>query len=318
MGRIAEKGLDYFPLDTAWDTSVKLVKAKFGACRGAGFLTELWSSIYRENYYRIWNEETELLFADEIKEEVAWVHEVIEYLFDKELLDRAIFEAHGVITGRGIQKRYFKIARDTLKRTCLDYLPGITYPKFMPENIPPEKGDFLGGKADNLRGNPDRLHGNADKGKGKGRGKEGEGETEKKEEVLFSPKSLRKGGGGDARESENPPAALSEISPSEDDLFAFALARVKARKKQPGNPEAYARKIMHDEDVIAAFKALNAEKTQERPKASIPDPPSCDCEKQGKISEMIPGGGRCLACGALWEYDVQFGEWLKERAESSA
>jgi hypothetical protein len=290
VGRIAEKGLDYFPLDTTWETAVKLVKAKFGACKGAGFLAELWASIYRENYYRTWNEETELLFADEIKEEVTWVHEAIEYCFDKQIFDRSIFKAMGVLTGRGIQKRYFRIARDTLKRTCLDYIEGVTYPKYMPKNIPPENKDILRGNADNLGGNADRLHGKDTARKGK----------------------ERKGIEG---EQEERAALVDNFSETEGaDLYAFALARVLARKKKPGDPDAMAKSIMHEPDVFRDFRASRTPPASTKT-TSVPKPDPCP-KCAGEISYTSSGVGACQKCKRGFTYDSTWG-WAEDVKENS-
>jgi len=298
MGRIAEKGLDYFPLDTTWETAVKLVKAKFGACKGAGFLAELWASIYRENYYRAWNEETELLFADEIKEEVGWVHEAIEYCFDKQIFDRDIFKAKGVLTGHGIQKRYFQIARDKLKRVGLDYIDGITYPKYMPENNHPKNKDNLQGKADNLQGKADNLGGYDHKGKGKGRGREGEGEGEIKGEGKY------------------PPALVDNSPEYEEALFRFTLAILLARKKKPGDPESMARKIMHEEDVERDFRKIKGIGERSTSVTFIaPDPGPCPkCGGELHANGYV-GAANCRNCPATFTYNRDFDEWLEDAAE---
>ena len=166
MGRLAQKGLEYFSIDTSWETAVKLVKAKYGALEGVGFLMELWASIYRENYYREWNDETELLFSDEIKKPVEWVHEVIEYCFEKKILDKDIFNAKGVLTSHGIQKRYFKVARDSLGRNYIDYIEGITYPEFMPKNNLPENSDKVPPYTDKVPEKADKVQLYADAYKG--------------------------------------------------------------------------------------------------------------------------------------------------------
>lgn len=296
MGRLSLKGLEYFSVDTTWETNVKLVKAKFGTLEGSGFLTELWASIYRENYYREWNEENELLFADEIKREVAWVHEVIEYCFDKKIFDRAIFDSKKVLTSHGIQKRYFKIARDSLKRTGLDYIEGITYPDFMPENNLPENSDNLRGYPDNLGGNADNLRGYDDKGRGrKGKGTKG---------------NLNKG-----EEGGEPPAPplVDNLETQEADLYAFALSRILARKKRPGDPEAMARKIMHEADVIAAWEAT---RPKPKPKASsipfLEICPECGRPIPREKCDNFEGIARCYECNTDFYWDTTLKAWEVE------
>ena len=227
MGRLPRYGLEYFSVDTSWESEVRLIKAKYGALEGVGFLTELWASIYRENYYRKWDDETELLFADEIKKPVEWVREVIEYCFSKNILDRSIFEAKGVLTGHGIQKRYFKIAQ-SLHREYIEYLEGITYPTYMPKNSLGGNHDNLGGNDDKVGGNTDNLGGYADK--------------------------ARKGKEREYKAQQQPAAAPVDNfpSPEEADLYAFCLERAK-RKRGIKDLDAYARSLMDQSDVRQEF-----------------------------------------------------------------
>jgi len=50
MARRMRHGLDYFPLDTSWDLSMRLLKAKYGL-EGLGTVIQLMQMIYREGYY---------------------------------------------------------------------------------------------------------------------------------------------------------------------------------------------------------------------------------------------------------------------------
>jgi hypothetical protein len=125
MGRKTRHGLEYFSVDTTWETPMKLIRAKYGL-EGVGFMMELYASIYRESYYRKWDEETELLFSDEIKKPVEYIRELIEYCFTRGLLDRDKYDAFGVLTSHGIQQRYF----DTcfrIRRTSHDIRPELYY-----------------------------------------------------------------------------------------------------------------------------------------------------------------------------------------------
>ncbi len=293
MGRIATKGLTYFPLDTSWETAVKLVKAKYGTLEGVGFLSEIWASIYRENYYRKWDEETELLFADEIKKPVAWVHEVIDYCLQKGIFDQSIYSVKHVLTSHGIQRRYFRIVI-SLKRTDIDFIDGITYPEFMPKNKSGFPQDNSGGNGDNSGGYSEKQGKNDNSSGGytdARKGKEGKGIEEL----------------GAAR--------APEVNSSQEaqDLAAFAYRLAVKRKAK--KPEAMALKLMTEPDVILAFEAERSAKSNpKKPKKPLfPDPPTC-CQN-GEIRTTHPGDiGRCTACGALWEYDPGLGEefgWQK-------
>jgi len=285
MGRLAQKGLDYFPLDTTWETSVKLVKARYGALEGAGFLTELWASIYRENYYREWNEEAELLFADEIKRPVAWVHEVVEYCFDKGIFDRAVYEAKGVLTSHGIQRRYFKTVL-SLGRTYIDYIKGITHPDYMQNPIPPGKADIPPGNRDNLPGKADKLPGN-----------------------RHHSSTLQ------GNEVKNSSAARDELSTSgeAESLAAFCLARAQADPKVK-NKTAYAATLATKADVLADWR-----KSLEPPPPPEPEyPPPPDCEDCGGDLMRHPGQAenerRCSRCKVDYVFDDDWGLWKRKEA----
>jgi len=283
MGRIATKGLSYFPLDTTWETAVKLVKAKYGALEGIGFLSELWASIYRENYYRQWDEEAELLFADEIKRPVEWVREVINYCLEKGIFDQSIFSVKHVLTSHGIQKRYFKIVL-SLKRREIDYIPGVTYPEFMPENNSGGNRDFPGGYSEKQHFSENNSGGYPDARKGK----EGKGIEEL----------------GAARAPVENPVQETQ------DLLAFALRLAVKRKAK--KPEAMAQKLMTEPDVVEAFESeRRSAQSRENPAvAAPPDPPACDCS--GAIKTIHPGDrGRCGSCGAIWEFDTELNAWSK-------
>lgn len=100
-------GLDYFPVDVSWDQSVKVFKAKYGL-QGIGFLLAIWQSIYAEGYFAAWGEDEQLLFSSENGLSESETSEMVSFSMDKGIFDRSIFEAHGVLTSHGIQKRYLE------------------------------------------------------------------------------------------------------------------------------------------------------------------------------------------------------------------
>jgi uncharacterized protein (DUF983 family) len=284
MGRLAQKGLGYFSLDTNWETSVKLVKAKYGALEGIGFLAELWASIYRENYYRTWNEETELLFADEIKKPIEWVHEVIEYCFEKGIFDRVVYNAHSVLTSHGIQKRYFKIARDSLGRNYIDYIEGITYPDFMPENIVQGNPDKVLPKPDKVEPYPDKVQGKCNKAK-------------QSKAIEFKELAAEQAAAVDNFLKTATEADLAE-------LYAFALALMKTRRGM-GNATSATKKHYRDPDIVAAF--LESKPKPATPLAPEPGPcPSCG----GELNvDRVEGEAVCRDCGIGLTYSKGEDRW---------
>jgi len=283
MGRLAQKGLDYFPLDTTWETAVKLVKAKFGALKGAGFLSEIWASIYRENYYRSWNEEDELLFADEIKEPIEWVREVIAYCLEKKIFDKALYDSKRILTSNGIQKRYFKIARDSLHRDYIDYIEGITYPRYMPDKVQlyPDKVQLY----------------------------PTEGADSENKVVLYADK-LKQAKAKQYNKELASCALVDNFSEDEEqELFEIALSKAKLNPKNR-YPQAVARKMTRDEDVLAEFNRRHPPELE----PELPDPGPCpDC---GGDRLHYPGDPRdrvrCMRCGKAAVFD--FDSWVEEKA----
>ena len=114
MGRPTKTGLDYFPLDCNLDNKLKLIKAEFGMI-GFGLIIRLYQSIYGdEGYFMEWSQDVALMFADQEKVGVNVVSEVVAACLRRGIFDSEMYEKHGVLTSRGIQKRYLKM---TKKRT---------------------------------------------------------------------------------------------------------------------------------------------------------------------------------------------------------
>lgn len=154
------------------------------------------------------------------------------------------------------------------------------------------KGKETPASADNSKTSADKLKTSADKTHGEeGRGKE---------------RSREEGG----RKS---PAAPVDNFPEDQEpaLFAFALQRILARKKRPGDPDAMARKIMHEPDVIADFNASRSPAPSPPAERLAPAPGPCDCKGTIRWENSL-GEGKCLECGAWWRYDWTWELWKKD------
>jgi len=109
MARPEKEGLEYFPLDTDidQDDKVRLIEAEHGVV-GFGILIKLLMKIYKEGYFYEWGEPQQLLFSSganvDINKVVAVVNSCLKWgLFHKEL-----YEKHGILTSKGIQRRFAK------------------------------------------------------------------------------------------------------------------------------------------------------------------------------------------------------------------
>lgn len=116
MARPKKIGMDYFPVDTTWDVKMQLIKAKYGL-EGIGCIIELFKAIYHEGYFLKWDEDTRLLFASENKIDENKLAEIVGFAVGKRLFHAGKLDKLGVLTSRGIQKRWLQVAKDSNRTT---------------------------------------------------------------------------------------------------------------------------------------------------------------------------------------------------------
>lgn len=123
MGRPTKTGLDYFPLDVELDTKLKLIKAEFGIL-GFGIVIRLYQYIYGENgYYMEWSQDVALMFADNERLGVNVVSEVVAACLKRGIFNQHKYEEYGILTSRGIQKRYLEAtSRRIDSKICDEYI----------------------------------------------------------------------------------------------------------------------------------------------------------------------------------------------------
>lgn len=116
MARPKKIGMDYFPVDTTWDVKMQLVKAKYGL-EGIGCIIELFKTIYHEGYYIKWDGDTRLLFASENRIDENKLAEIVGFAVQKGVFHAGKLDKLGILTSRGIQKRWLQVARDSNRST---------------------------------------------------------------------------------------------------------------------------------------------------------------------------------------------------------
>lgn len=111
MARPTKQGIDYFPLDTSFDMKLELFIASSGA-EGFGVLVVLWQMIYRDNGYFIkYDDDLVLLLRKHTLSETETIVAVIENAINRGIFSKEKYDAHGVLTSRGIQRRYLIASR---------------------------------------------------------------------------------------------------------------------------------------------------------------------------------------------------------------
>lgn len=113
MARPTKTGLDYFPFDVDFfsDPKMQFIRAKHGP-RGVLAVVQLYCKIYRDGFYLLWNEDNSVLFSKyETGIPKNEVNVIINECLSREIFSKSLFEQYGILTSRGIQKRYFEASK---------------------------------------------------------------------------------------------------------------------------------------------------------------------------------------------------------------
>ena len=119
MARPLKQGLDYFPVDIDMDQDDKIymIEAELGEL-AFGRLMKLLMEIYRGGYFKRWGEEEELVFSGKKGFPVEEIRRLVACAIRRGFFDAGLYEAHGILTSAGIQKRYVQ-ACENRKRIVL-------------------------------------------------------------------------------------------------------------------------------------------------------------------------------------------------------
>lgn len=122
------EGIPYFSLDCQFDDKLEEIEDAFGM-KGLGIIIKLFQKIYGiHGYYCEWNDGVASRFAKrEAFVGTDVVHEVVaaalrESKNHESLFDREMYAKYGILTSRGIQKRYLKAAK-SMKRKDIFPIP---------------------------------------------------------------------------------------------------------------------------------------------------------------------------------------------------
>ena len=122
MARPQKNGLDYFPLDTVFDTKMRLFLSET-RLTGLAVIIRLFQKIYgEEGYYCDWTKDAIILFADEIHAGINTVIEIINLAIKRGIFNSALYDKYKILTSVGIQKRYIKARKSNFERIKKEYL----------------------------------------------------------------------------------------------------------------------------------------------------------------------------------------------------
>ena len=141
MARPLKDGIDYFPFDVDFlqDKKIRLIKGEYGS-KGVLIVIQLLCSIYKENgYFSTCDPDDCILVADTVGCgcDANTIEEVVQGCLRRSIFDRGVFEAFGVLTSRGIQRRYLRAsgARDNIDMIQEYWLLDINDKKDVPASI---------------------------------------------------------------------------------------------------------------------------------------------------------------------------------------
>ena len=188
MARPIKDGVDYFPLDTdifspSADDGFRILKAQQGA-KGVVIYLYLLCQIYGKNgYFLPWDEDAGVLASDGVGCSCTpqYIFDVVNCCVKRGLFDKNIFTEFGVLTSRGIQRRYVRMfnSRDEIRMKQEYFLLDMDSKKDVPESVRRKLAFF----SDKSTENPDKSTENPQKEK------EREKESKGKESKNPSPPS---------------------------------------------------------------------------------------------------------------------------------
>lgn len=109
MARPISTGLEYFPLDVDvdQDDKIALIESDFGLI-GFGIIIKLFMKIYSNGYFYEWGEKEQKLFTRRVNVDNNRLSDVVNAAIKWEVFDEETFSYQGVLTSKGIQKRYLE------------------------------------------------------------------------------------------------------------------------------------------------------------------------------------------------------------------
>ena len=108
MARPQKKGLDYFPFDVDFfaDQKIKILKSRFGT-DGLAIYVYLLCEIYKNNgYYINYDEDYQFIIQDDLNLNENVVEQIMEFLFNRSLLEKILVKSDTFITSKAIQRRF--------------------------------------------------------------------------------------------------------------------------------------------------------------------------------------------------------------------
>lgn len=138
----AKTGLNSFMLDVDFLQDIRIRRlVKYQGGKAVAVYASLLCSIYRNGYYKKWDQELPFAVSEYLGFNEAYVQEVINCCIQVGLFDEALWMAHQVLSSQSIQLRYKQLAK-MARRTYItideySLLDGTEYDTQEPAPEPP-------------------------------------------------------------------------------------------------------------------------------------------------------------------------------------
>lgn len=120
MARPTKQAMDYFSMDTKFDDKTVLYLLETEAV-GLAVLVTSWQLIYGNmGYFAINGDDFSLLVKQRISVDINRVNECINSCLRRDLFSQELHDRYGILTSRGIQKRYFEVGK---VRKAVEFVP---------------------------------------------------------------------------------------------------------------------------------------------------------------------------------------------------
>lgn len=135
MANTPKIGFDYFPFMVNFFDDLKIKKLSKRCGRIATLvIIYLYTQIYQDKgYYMPYDEDVIFFISEKMNVTEEDVERVIDEAFNVKLFDKEMYEAHQILTSRGIQKRFLKLWKEC-KRTG-KYETSYIYSDFLRNNL---------------------------------------------------------------------------------------------------------------------------------------------------------------------------------------
>jgi len=122
MARPKVDSLTYYNQDTKDDDNLQYVEAMH-SFKGYAIIHKLWKHIYGSpgGYFCPWDKKNKIIFCQNARITVDELDAIIETCYEDgiQIFDRGMTDKYGILTSKGIQKRWLRIVKECGRTRCI-------------------------------------------------------------------------------------------------------------------------------------------------------------------------------------------------------